>query len=239
MSNQVVSIGGVPIQMIDAGDGTFFLGVSGLGSAGIDPPTFIAASTGAAASDATSALKPTGVVAGDVMVAIVAHDGVDNPLITGGAGGWTAVSATVAATGVRARVFQRVAGASEPGFYSIVDLGGVSTKIRGTIVAYRPASGTTLTVTGSAQANASGTSQVTPPITPSGNNAMLVAFGAAIAGKSWTPPSGMTERSDAGTQMTIGAFDVVQETAAAVTETATLDTAGVAVMAIVALVPTA
>lgn len=207
---------------------------------GTPPATFVAASTDAAAGTSCGPAPPSGIQAGDVMVAAVATDD-GTPFIGGGAGNWTAVpgfAGTVSVAGVLARAFYRVADGGEPAAYTALDFDDVATKIRATIVAYRPAAGTTLAAAGSAQGNASGTAQATPTITPAGDGATLVVFGAAAAGHSWTAPGGMTERADDGATMTIGAFDAVQNaTAAAVSETATLDLAAVAVMAIVALVP--
>jgi hypothetical protein len=206
------------------------------------PPTFVGASTASAAGISCTPAPPTGTQAGDVMVAFIAiNNGDSASLITGGAGGWTTRGDNTNASGVAARVFSRVATGSEPATYTASDIDlADSTGIRCTILAYRPAAGTTLSVSGvTPQANASGTSQETPAVVPSGDNAMLVVFGAAAAGRSWTAPPGMDERADDAAHMTIGAFDVVQATAASVSKTATLDTADVAVMAIVAATPEA
>jgi hypothetical protein len=218
--------------------------IPALGTAAVaeaaDSPTFVAASTGAAAGSSCTPAPPTGTQSGDVLVACVAiNNGDSSSGLTGGTGGWTTRGDNVNASGVAARVFSRVATGSEPATYTASDIDFAdSTGIRCTIVAYRPAAGTTLSVSSvNPQANASGTSQATPSVTPSADNAMLVVFGAAAAGRSWTAPAGMDERADDAANMTIGAFDVVQETAAEVSKTATIDSAAVAIMAIVALVP--
>lgn len=202
-------------------------------------PTFVSVATTAAAAGTVAATKPASLQNGDLLISCVVSNGTGGSLSTSTFGGDLTDNDT--GSGVAMNVSARVVDGTEGATFIARDLGGGASAIRCTILAYRPAAGTTLAIPASGnyagQANGSGTSQATPSITPSGNAAKLVVFGGAVAGHSWTAPAGMAEQSDAGTNMTVGAFDVIQPTAAAVSETATLDTAAAAIMAIVAVVP--
>lgn len=199
-------------------------------------PTFVAASTASAATYTCDPAPPSGVQAGDLMVAFVRSIGAGLiPGIEGGAGGWTAFALPAVGSML---CFHRTATGSEPATYTATDFDSEGTAVRCTIVAYRPAPGTTLTVTGDLNTSASGTDHTTDSITPGADNAMLIVAGSSAAGRSWTAPAGMDERADSGTHATIGVFDVIQETAALVSKTAVIDSAVAAVMAIVALTPT-
>lgn len=199
------------------------------------PPTFLSTSTASGDGLGTSVLKPAGVQSGDVLVSAVVADSASSAL---GASGWSGESQD-SVFALQMQILTRVAGGAEPAFYNFVDVNEEASAVRVTILAYRPASETTLMITDLTQDSPSGTNHTTPTITPSADNSMLVVFGGSAASRSWTPPAGMTERSDAASARTLGAFDVVQDVAAAVSKTAVLSTTGTAIMSIIALTPVA
>ena len=145
--------------------------------------------------------KPAGTVNDDVMVAIVSVLSVDAALLTAPAG-WTSLGSFSDANS-KTEAFRKVA-ASEGASYAFTVSGGDPYAAAGIIASY---SGVTLTPspidTDAEQSNAASTSATAPSVTPTGTADMLVccyssgstSYGVAVTS---TPPSGMTERADAG-----------------------------------------
>lgn len=149
--------------------------------------------------------KPSGVVSGDVLVAII--DSVCSSAFTiTPPSGWTdrGVSQNSAH---RAQVFTRVAGGSEPANYTWTTSQTITAAI-GLILRYTPQLPTTPPgVVDAAAIGSSATPAVAPSVDATGNNDTLVAlfFSAGTLGST---PSGMTQRAaiDAGTPA-VGAYD--------------------------------
>ncbi|MFM9006540.1 MAG: hypothetical protein ACKOSR_13735, partial [Flavobacteriales bacterium] len=170
--------------------------------------------------------KPTGVVAGDVMLVNISqlgNSGTDASLT-----GWTLSQAVTipttggASNGRRAMVLYKVAGGSEPTSYSFTLGSGVSSAAGG-IVAFSgvdnaapiDASGSYTTSTGSTTVSA-------PTITTQTANAAVIMFGAAAANPTWsawaaTNPSSLTElyENANGTSASVGAAWAIRTTAGA------------------------
>lgn len=75
---------------------------------------------GVTATTAITVAKPAGTIAGDDMIAVIAHLKTDSPetTITGVPAGWNLLGTTTDGTGLRLAVYHRTAGASESGSYT-------------------------------------------------------------------------------------------------------------------------
>ena len=152
---------------------------------------FRAASSANNATATTLVLpKPSGVVAGDALLAAVAVRG--QPAITPPAG-WTLVRQDVNGTTMRQAVFVHIAG-SEPGPYTFTFASAQSAA--GGIVAYSGVDTSDPVDVHGGQLNAASTSMTAPSVTTTGPDRMLIAFFGLPALSSMTPPGGMTERYD-------------------------------------------
>jgi hypothetical protein len=134
---------------------------------------------------------PSGVVSGDVLLAVVSARGA--PTITAPAG-WTLVRLDINATTMRQAIFVRTAGGSEPASYTF-SLSSAQSAAGG-IVAYSGVDGTSPIDAHGGQANAASTSITAPSITTTGPDRMLVGFFGTAALTTISPPAGMTERFD-------------------------------------------
>jgi hypothetical protein len=155
--------------------------------------------------------SPAGVVAGDVMIAVVDVRG--TPAITPPAG-WSLIRVDDVPTTMRQAVYVRVAGASEPATHT-----WTFSKIQsavGAILAYSGVDGDQPVDAHGGAAHDVATSQVSAPsITTTGSDAMVLGFFGITQKRTFTPPAGMTERSDvmfAGTDYPISSAtaDVLQ-----------------------------
>lgn len=142
--------------------------------------------------------KPTGVVSGDFLAAIVfsSTTTVTNLSISGGTS-WTALTGGTVSTGVAYRVFWKSAGGSEPASYT-VNLTEADTFASCSMVAANGGSSSTpVFAVDSTQAGPS--SVDTPGITPTTAADLEIRFVAALSDGSlstWTAPGALTERDD-------------------------------------------
>ena len=147
-----------------------------------------------AVNNATTTLvlpRPTGIVQGDVLLALVSSRGA--PVISAPAG-WSSVLTTQNGTLMEQAAFVRTAGASEPASYTFTLSKAVSTT--GGILAYSGVDAAHPIDAAAGAVSASSATVTAPSITTSTPNAMLVAhFGMArITG--FSTPAAMTERFD-------------------------------------------
>jgi hypothetical protein len=144
--------------------------------------------------------KPAGAVEGDLLLAVVAHQGGTARGMTPPTG-WTAVPNGDIAQGTNARIhaWYRVAGAEEPDAYLFTLTGGSAQDTAGGILAISGAN--TAPIDASAgQANATSSKNATAPsVTTTVPSTLLVYGGSANSGVTFTPPVGMTEHLDLAT----------------------------------------
>ena len=139
--------------------------------------------------------KPTGTVAGDVMVAAIAT--VPSTIPITAPSGWTLIQSqqqTSTNSSVLAS-FYRVAGSSEPATYTWI-LSNVHSGAVGGILTYSGVDTATPIDVSAKAATSSSTSHAAPTVTTTQAGDMLVTVHEFASARSWTPPSGMTERVD-------------------------------------------
>jgi MSHA biogenesis protein MshQ len=144
---------------------------------------------------------PAGTLPGDLLLAVVGHQGGTARNMTPPAG-WTAVpSADYAqATNARIHAWYRFAGSDEPASYTFTLTGGSGQDTAGGILAIAGASAAGPIAASLGQANGTNSTSVTAPsVAPSVANALLVFGGSANGAVTFTPPAGMTEQLDRGT----------------------------------------
>jgi hypothetical protein len=134
---------------------------------------------------------PSGVVSGDVLLAVVSARG--GPTITPPAG-WTLVRQDINASTMRQAIFVHTAGGSEPGSYTFTLSSAQSAS--GGIVAYSGVDGANPIDAHGGQINATSPSISAPSISTTGTDRMLVGFFGTAALTTISPPGGMTERFD-------------------------------------------
>jgi len=174
--------------------------------------------------------------------------GLSNMIKTPWSSGWTLVRRINNSTSVGLAVYWKVASNesgrvcrsySGAGYDFAFSPGSGSQSMTGAIVAYSGVDTTTPIDVENGQATSSGATHSTPSITTSVANTMLVAsFGLAGTG-TWTPPAGMTERSDSTAQaVALEVADVLQVSAGASgTKTATASASKAGATHILALKP--
>ncbi|MEY2569013.1 MAG: hypothetical protein QOE35_3542 [Actinomycetota bacterium] len=151
--------------------------------------------TNGAGASSLALQTPTGVAAGDVMIAQVAAGGGSNTTITAPAG-WTAVDTKNNGTKVNEMVAWKVATASEPATSAWTLTG--TPEASGGVVAYSGVDGTApVDVFSDTKSASSGTSHIASTVVTPRSNDQLLSFFALKTGTSLTPPTGMTERWDA------------------------------------------
>lgn len=179
------------------------------------------ASTGAG-SPSITVTKPSGVVAGDVMLAAVSS-GAD--VVVALLNGWREIDISpveVDVTGgsggtilVRLHVYIRVANGNEPASYTWELEGATVDNQAAAIVAYRDVDNTT-PINVSAKAGSAAPNTAVPGFTTTVDNCMQVALYAHDLATTYTPPSGMTEQFDLSAgDHTISGSDVLLGTAGA------------------------
>ncbi len=200
---------------------------------------FRSSSSGANATAFTLDIaRPVGIVAGDVMVSVVDVRG--TPAITPPAG-WTFVRMDEIATTMRQAVYVRVVGASEPPTYTWTF--SKSQTAAGAILAYSGVSTVAPVNAHSGAVNATAATTVTAPsVTTTVNGSMILGFFGITGIRSFTPPSGMAERSDLSATGTYpissASADVLQAVAGATGDkVATASGSGKSVGQLVALRP--
>ncbi len=211
---------------------------------------FVAASsTPAPSSSPQSSVtvdRPSGLVAGDVLLAMIGRRGSGSPSATTLPSGWTLVLSQSNASNLGIAIYRKFATSSEPASYTWSY--GVSERMVGSISAYRGVDATTPIIASAARTNASSRNLLAPSITPGVSGAWIVGFFAADSGNvRIDPPSSpaMTERfgalsgTSAGPNGTsIESADAVSTSAGASgTLTATTASNVLSVTALVALKP--
>lgn len=165
-----------------------------------------------------SLTKPTGTVAGDVMIAVVGVDAVDTTT-TMASTGWTRILHSNNGSSVTVDSFYKVATASEGASYSFSWTG--SSRAAGGITTYLGVDNSTpLDVTGTNNTG-SGSSVTANAVTTVSANAQVVGVFAidATATQTYTAPTGMTKRIDVGsatgtpTNVSVSLADVIQTSA--------------------------
>jgi hypothetical protein len=240
--------GGYDFQFLPVAGGTFTDSGSGNCHGAPPPPPPAAPSVRSASSAsvnsaaAISIAKPAGAAQGDLLLAIVAHQGGTNRTMTPPAG-WTAVPNADYAQGTNARIhaWYKFAGASEPSSYTF-NLSGSEDQAGG-ILAITGASATAPINASLGQVSTASTvSVVAPSITTTVANALLVFGGAVNVTATFTPPALMTEWFDVTSG---GAFRISTEAAVQViaspgatgTRSALLSTSGRPVAISIAIAP--
>lgn len=154
--------------------------------------TATSATTAAGTSVAPS--RPTGVVSGDVLVAIVTHDGAATTIT---ATGWTLLEAT-AGTDINGAIYYKVAGGSEPTTYTF--LLGASRALAASVVAYFNVDTTYTPIDDySIQANAAGANLNAATVWCSSTAGRAVFLGGVSNNSSATIGGAFTELIDTGT----------------------------------------
>jgi hypothetical protein len=139
---------------------------------------------------------PLGTTSNDVMIAAIGYQ--PNTLTITPPAGWTLVGSSnnAAATANSLAVYQRIAGAAEPGAYQWTFGAGVLTAAAGGIQTFSGVDTTTTIDASSGAATASSVTHATPSITTTVANTMLVAAHTFASSATWTPPAGMAEAYD-------------------------------------------
>ena len=170
--------------------------------------------------------RPTGTVAGDLLLAFVALPAADT--VSAAPSGWTqlaAVDTGGATANIEAHAYWRLAAGGDPSSWTWTFSG--SADATALIVAYQDAStGGPIDVSASSSADPGDTTIEAPSVTTT-HTADLLVTGYAVSDQvaaSFTPPSGMTERADFQNGRTaLGLADVVLgATGATGTKTATV-----------------
>jgi hypothetical protein len=155
--------------------------------------------------------KPAGTAEGDLLLAIVAHQGGSAKNMPTPSG-WTEIPGTNVYQGTNARIhaWYRFAGASEPDFW-LFNLTGGGDDMAGGIMAIVRARTPAPIDAAAGQANATSARPVTAPsITTTVPDTLLVFGGACNNPATFTPPPGMAEQWDRATG---GTYKVATETA--------------------------
>lgn len=155
---------------------------------------------------------PTGIAAGHLLLAHVVHNDGTAASITPPAG-WTLKAQFNNSGNVGVGIYYKIATASEPASYTWTF--GRSTKSAVSISRYYDIDTTSPFDGNGAVVIVNGTTLTLPSISTTGPNPRVVGFAASASATSFTPASGMTERYDTASTVTLEAADVVQATAGA------------------------
>jgi hypothetical protein len=146
--------------------------------------------------------KPAGTVAGDLLVAVAAHQ-VGQFRSMSAPAGWSVVPNTDWADGNNARIhaWYTIAGPAEPSSYAFQLTGGSGQDISGGILAISGARQASPINASNGQSNGPGSSSsvTAPSITTSLANSLLLFGGACANSYTFTPPPGMFEQWDRAT----------------------------------------
>jgi hypothetical protein len=203
-------------QVSVSGDGTFTTTNA--------PPVLPAFRSASTVTNGTTVSKPSGVVAGDLLLATLEVDA--DPATVSAPAGWTKLLDTVGAPGTgnafHTQVWWKLAGAGEPASYSWTVGGGPWVDIG--LQAYSNVNQSSpIDVSGGRDAGTTA-APTTPAATTSGPNELVVALFVNFDSGSWTAGSGMTKRYDFDSNE---AQDALQATAGSTgTRTATDSVSG-------------
>jgi hypothetical protein len=191
-----------------------------------------------AAATTVTLTVPTGVVAGDLLLAVLHVGGGTGTTITPPTG-WELVLRTNDGTSEATAVYRRRYLADTPASHSWTITAAACVAA---LLAYGGADQVTPIDAAAGQANASSTSATAPSVTTTKSSALLVGiWGAATGAPTATLPAGFTERFDlAGAALALSGADQVQGTlGASGTKVATLSGASVNIGTLLALAPSA
>ena len=148
---------------------------------------------------------PLGTTTNDVMIAAIGYQ--PNTLTITPPAGWTLVgsSTNAAATANSLAVYQRIAGAAEPGAYQWTFSGGALTYAAGGIQTFSGVDTTVPIDVSNGAATASALTHATPSVNTTGANTMIVTAHTFASSATWTPPAGMTEAYDRPIPVAAGA----------------------------------
>jgi MSHA biogenesis protein MshQ len=156
--------------------------------------TLVAVATPDPPSNAVSSLTipaPAGVVANDVLLALVADRNGDTGGIASAPAGWSLVTSTRDGARLGMYLYLKVAAAGEPVDYTWTFT--ASSRSAAAIMAFRGVDTASPVVTSGSQVNGASTSITAPSITPGVANTMLVGFWANINGNAvLTAPGSMS-----------------------------------------------
>lgn len=190
------------------------------GSTTYDTITQRGAATSSSSSSATSRSpsKPTGVVSGDTMIAVVTHDGAATTVTPPAK--WIELFYQ-SGTDINLGVYYKVATGSEDSSYTFTI--SESRALAVGIIAYDHCNVTFLPYDDfSYSVNSASTSMIAPTVWATSTAGMLLFVGGVSNNSASTPPSGMTERLDTGStgirvymadQLLVGGGDVGSRTA--------------------------
>ncbi|MEO5726590.1 MAG: cell wall anchor protein [Byssovorax sp.] len=179
------------------GDGESTVGVA---DQALSTVTYRSSSTASAKSVTSLTItRPAGVVAGDVLLARIAHRNNVTATITPPAG-WTVIRSDQSASAIKTWVLWKVATGAEPASYAF-DF-SIAAYVAGSIVAFSGADPVNPIDAASGQKNGDSASLISPAITTTAANGVAVWFGtqvwtgAACPASPIVPPSGFTEPFD-------------------------------------------
>lgn len=159
------------------GDGESTVGVA---DQALSTVTFRSSSTASAKSVTSLTIaKPAGVVAGDVLLARIAHRNNVAATITPPAG-WTVIRSDQSASAIKTWVLWKVATGAEPASYAFNF--SIAAYVAGSIVAFSGADPVNPIDTASGQKNGDSASLISPTITTTAANGVAVWFGTQV----WT-----------------------------------------------------
>jgi len=192
-------------------------------------------------SSSITIAAPAGVVANDLMLAIVADRGGNTSGIASTPAGWSLVTSTIDGPRLGMYLYRKLAGASEPTAYTWTFAAANRSAIA--IMAFRGVDTAAPIAAAAAQVSAASTSMAAPSITPGVANTMLVGFWATVNGNAvLTAPGSMsTNFFVAGTGAgpngvaVLGASESYAPTAATGSRTATSSLSLTSIGALVAL----
>jgi hypothetical protein len=183
-------------------------------------------STNAVTSTSITMNKPTGAAANDVLVAQIAIDG--NTVISTVPANWTQIQNTNNGNALRQATYYHVVAASgEPASYQW-DWGSTTRNAVGGISAYYGVKSSSPFDFASTQVSANGNPVTANSVTPTFDNAVVIAFFASAGGTAFTQPAGWAERYDVSSASAVGisADDIFQTTKGASGNQTSTATAG-------------
>ena len=162
--------------------------------------TYVASSTAGAGGKVSSIAvsPPAGLIANDVMLAVISQRGGNTSIVNTAPSGWSKVLEIDDGTADSLAIYSKVATASEPASYTWVLTNSNHTAVA--ITAFRGVDTAGLVNVSASQANAASTSYTATSVTTTVAQAMLVAFYSAIDGNGTINAStGMTQAFTAAT----------------------------------------
>ena len=159
--------------------------------------SYVTTSADASSSNAISSVniaRPTGLVAGDLMIAFLAQRG-NTPTVKSAPTNWVLVGTRTNGNLIGVSVYRKIATATEQANYQFEFNG--SNRSAGAIVVFRGVDATSPIDAWASQPNPLGATMTAPAVTPASANTMLLALYAGNQGNTpTTPPTGMAEVLD-------------------------------------------